>query len=62
MHGVGNSMTSDRAFAIYAFGLIAGIFLSVALRTPDRQLLVEAAMECLTVLPLAFIYWRKLEG
>ena len=26
MHGVGNSMTSDRAFAIYAFGLIAGIF------------------------------------
>ena len=40
--------------------LMAAIFVSIALRTPDRQLLSAAAMSCVSMFPIAFIYWRRL--
>lgn len=40
--------------------LLAAIFLTIAIRTPDRQLLAAAATECVAMFPIAFIYWRRL--
>lgn len=40
--------------------LIAWSLIATALQTADRARLAAAAMECLTVLPLLFIYWRRL--
>lgn len=49
--------------AVFLIGtalLMAVVFLSLAIRTPDRQLLVKAATGSISILPLAFIYWRRL--
>jgi RsiW-degrading membrane proteinase PrsW (M82 family) len=40
--------------------LIAWSLIATALRTPDRASLAAAGMDCLAVLPLLFIYWRRL--
>ena len=49
--------------AVFLLGtalLMAVIFLTVAIREGDRLALVSAAQECVGVLPLTFIYWRRL--
>lgn len=43
-----------------ASSLIALSFITTALKHPERQRLATTAQECLTVLPLMFIYWRRL--
>ncbi len=47
-------------FLLGTASLIAAIFLFTAVTTPDRQALVKAAADCVTVLPVGFIYWRRL--
>ncbi len=42
--------------------LIAIIFISTALENTGRAGLAAAAIECVAVLPLMFIYWRRLGG
>lgn len=52
------------AAAVFLLGtavLIACILVGSVWQEADRQRLADAAMECLAVLPLAFIYWRRLE-
>jgi len=39
---------------------MAAIFLWVAIQTPDRQALTGAAASCVSLFPIAFIYWRRL--
>ncbi|HEY1080907.1 MAG TPA: PrsW family glutamic-type intramembrane protease [Prosthecobacter sp.] len=41
--------------------LMAAMFISLALLTPERQLLTRAAASCLSTLPVAFIYWRRMQ-
>lgn len=51
--------------AIFILGsalIMAIIFLSIALTTPDRQILASAGAACIGVFPVAFIYWRRLGG
>lgn len=40
--------------------LMAVVFLSVAILTPDRQLLAAAATQCVAMFPVVFIYWHRL--
>lgn len=40
--------------------LIAWTLIATALQAADRTRLAEVGMECLAVLPLVFIYWRRL--
>jgi hypothetical protein len=40
--------------------LIAWSLIATALQSADRARLAAAGMECLAVLPLVFIYWRRL--
>ncbi|TDU81733.1 RsiW-degrading membrane proteinase PrsW (M82 family) [Prosthecobacter fusiformis] len=47
-------------FLVGTASLMAVIFLSIAIRTPDRHILVLAATQCISMFPIAFIYWRRL--
>jgi len=51
--------------AVFILGtavLIAVVFISVAILTPERQILASTAASCISVLPVGFIYWRRLGG
>jgi RsiW-degrading membrane proteinase PrsW (M82 family) len=53
-------ITPAAVFLLGTAALMAIIFLSIAIRTPDRHLLVAAAIQCVECFPMAFIYWRRL--
>jgi len=50
--------------AVFLIGtalLMALVFLSIAVSTPDRQILAAAAGSSISMFPMAFIYWRRLQ-
>lgn len=56
----GRHLSPAAVFLVGTAVLMAAVFLSLAIRTPDRQLLVNAAAGSVSILPLGFIYWRRL--
>lgn len=51
--------------AVFLLGtaiLMAIVFFTIAFRTPDRQLLVAAGIQCVQSFPMAFIYWRRMKS
>jgi len=48
-------------FLLGAAVLIAIIFLTTAVQSPQMDALAAAGQECLTILPVAVIYWRRFE-